>query len=130
MEKYRRHFGPHAWLIAKLERQPAVTDEAQSIAEIADEVWWCRGDLGAEVGISAMAELTAGFSRQVASLPVPTLLAGQILEHMTGQPNPTRSEMCHLYDILQAGYAGVVLSDETAIGDDPVAGCRAAALFR
>jgi pyruvate kinase len=129
MKKYRRTFGPNARLIAKLERQPAA-DEAQAIAKLADEVWWCRGDLGAEVGIRAMAQLTATFSRQVASLPVPALLAGQVLEHLTHHPIPTRSEVCHLYDSLQAGYAGLVLSDETAIGDDPVAACRAAALFR
>jgi hypothetical protein len=28
------------------------------------------------------------------------------------------------------GYRGFVLSDETAIGRDPVGSCRAAALFR
>ncbi len=129
MAKYRTQFGATAHLIAKLERQPAV-DESHAIAEIADELWLCRGDLGAEVGIVAMAELTARFSRQVPSLPAPALLAGQVLEHLTTQPAPTRSEVCHLYDALQAGYRGVVLSDETAIGRYPLESCRAAALFR
>jgi pyruvate kinase len=129
MEKYRTQFGPAAHLIAKLERQPAV-DEARAIAELADELWLCRGDLGAEVGIAAMAELTARFSKQVRSLPSPALLAGQVLEHLTTQPTPTRSEVCHLYDALHAGYRGVVLSDETAIGRYPLESCRTAALFR
>ena len=35
-----------------------------------------------------------------------------------------------MYDALMKGYQGVVLSDETAIGRDPVESCRAAALFR
>jgi pyruvate kinase len=77
-----------------------------------------------------MAELTARFSQQVRSLPAPALLAGQVLEHLTTQPAPTRSEVCHLYDALHAGYRGVVLSDETAIGRYPLESCRAAALFR
>jgi pyruvate kinase len=49
---------------------------------------------------------------------------------MTGQPTPTRSEVCYLHDALAKGYRGVVLSDETAIGRYPVESCRAAALFR
>ena len=31
---------------------------------------------------------------------------------------------------LKRGFRGVVLSDETAIGDFPLESCRAAALFR
>jgi pyruvate kinase len=49
---------------------------------------------------------------------------------MTASPIPTRSEVCHLFDLLRAGYAGVVLSDETAIGQHPVECCRVAAMFR
>jgi pyruvate kinase len=119
MAQYRARFGPTAYLIAKLER-PAAVAEARPIAGIADELWLCRGDLGAEVGLPAMAAATAGFSRQVAALPIPALLAGQVLEHLTAQPTPTRSEVCHLYDALQAGYGGVVLSDET--GHWPLSG--------
>jgi pyruvate kinase len=43
---------------------------------------------------------------------------------------PTRSEICYLHDALQAGYRGVVLSDEAAIGRYPIESCRIAALFR
>jgi pyruvate kinase len=129
MTKYRAQFGYAAHLIAKLERQPAV-DEAGPIAAVVDELWLCRGDLGAEVGISGMAETTARFSQQVRTITAPVLLAGQVLEHMTEHPTPTRSEVCHLYDVLQQGYTGVVLSDETAIGRYPVESCQAAALFK
>jgi hypothetical protein len=39
--------------------------------------------------------------------------------------------VCHLYDLLARGYAGIVLSDETAIGVDPAhAVGQAAALVR
>jgi pyruvate kinase len=47
-------------------------------------------------------------------------MAGQVLEHLTSHRDPTRSEVCHLYDLKVRGYAGIVLSDETAIGIDPV----------
>jgi pyruvate kinase len=53
-------------------------------------------------------------------------MAGQVLEHLTAHEAPTRSEVCHLHDLLARGYAGIVLSDETAIGRDPVRAVRAA----
>lgn len=129
MARYRTQCGGAAYLIAKLERQPAVEETGQ-IAAVADELWLCRGDLGAEVGLKAMAETVARFSAQVEVLPVPALLAGQVLEHMVEHPTPTRSEVCHLYEALRHGYHGVVLSDETAIGQYPVESCRMAALFQ
>jgi pyruvate kinase len=128
MSKYHAHFGA-AYLIAKLERQPAIED-ARQIAEIADEVWICRGDLGAELGLRSMAEAVRRFSNSIGDLPISALMAGQVLEHMIEHAAPTRSEICYLHDALQAGYRGVVLSDEAAIGRYPIESCRIAALFR
>ncbi|TVR73715.1 MAG: hypothetical protein EA427_02020 [Spirochaetaceae bacterium] len=129
MRTFRSLAGPGAAVIAKIERAEALA-EVDAIAAVADELWLCRGDLGAELGLPEMARRTHGFTRQVREYPVPSLLAGQVLEHMTGNPVPTRSEMCHLYDALQAGYAGFVLSDETALGKYPVESCRHAASLR
>ena len=128
MRKYRAHFG-HAHLIAKIERQPAV-DDARQIAAIADELWLCRGDLGAEIGLRAMAEAVRQFSNSIGDRAIPVLMAGQVLEHMVMHPTPTRSEVCYLHDCLQAGYRGCVLSDEAAIGRYPIESCRIAAMFR
>jgi pyruvate kinase len=129
MARYRALAGAPAYLIAKLERQPAVA-EALQVAAAADELWLCRGDLGAELGLKGMAEAVHRFSQQIRLIPVPVLLAGQVLEHMTGQPAPTRAEVCDLYGALQDGCRGFVLSDETAIGGYPIESCRAAALFK
>jgi pyruvate kinase len=128
MAHYRTQIGA-AFLIAKLERQPAVGEAAQ-IAESADQLWLCRGDLGAELGARAMADAVHHFSHRVATLAVPVLLAGQVFEHMTEHPQPTRSEVCAAYDALRNGYRGFVLSDETAVGRHPVDSCRMAGLFR
>jgi pyruvate kinase len=129
MHKYRAHFGDAVHVIAKLERQPAI-DDARQIAALADELWLCRGDLGAELGLRSMAEAVLRFSDSIGDLPVPVLLAGQVLEHMTEHPAPTRSEVCTLYEALLKGYRGFVLSDEAAIGRYPIESCRNAALFR
>ncbi|HTP07158.1 MAG TPA: pyruvate kinase [Anaerolineae bacterium] len=129
MQKYRTHFGNAVYLVAKLERRTAMDDVSQ-IAACADELWLCRGDLGAELGLRAMAEAALRFATAIGDLPIPALLAGQVLEHMTDHPMPTRSEVCYLYEALVKGYRGFVLSDEAAIGRYPIESCRTAALFR
>lgn len=128
MSIFRSQVTAAVQVIAKLERASALADTA-AIAGIADGLWLCRGDLGAELGPVAMAAASARFAEQVPSLPVPAFLAGQVLQHMTDFSDPTRAEVCGLYDALQAGYGGVVLSDETAIGRHPALACRAAAMF-
>jgi pyruvate kinase len=129
MSRYRTIFGSTRYLIAKLERKPAL-EQVDQIAEVSNELWLCRGDLGAEIGDKAMAEAVHQFSKQVRNQPVPVILAGQVLEHMTTAAAPTRSEVCFLYGALEAGYQGFVLSDETSIGHHPLASCRAAGIFR
>lgn len=112
-----RSRAPGTPLVGKVERAEAI-ESLSSIAERVDAIWICRGDLGAQLGLVSMARWVSSF--RPLSLSVPTLIAGQVLEHLTDHANPTRSEVCHLHDLLQRGYAGVVLSDETAIGCDPV----------
>lgn len=135
MQQYRQAIGAQAFLIAKIERPEAVED-AQKLAQDADEIWLCRGDLGAELGLVRMAAAAHRFTGQVGAIrnnlrqAGEVFLAGQVLEHMTGIPTPTRAEVCQLFDALEAGYGGFVLSDETAIGQDPAEACRVAGMFR
>lgn len=129
MSGYRAVFGDSAYLIAKLERESALA-EAMQIARLADELWLCRGDLGAQMGPKIMAVAAHKFSDRVGDFSVPVHLAGQVLEHMSAHPSPTRSEVCYLYDALIKGYRGFVLSDETAVGRYPAESCQTAALFR
>ena len=130
MNRYRKLLGKSAYLIAKLERAAPVLEETAQVARHADEMWLCRGDLGAEMGIKGMAQAVQHFSKTVGHYQIPVFLAGQVLEHMVGQPSATRSEVCYLYEALTKGYKGVVLSDETAIGKYPVESCLSAALFK
>jgi len=129
MEAYRRIFDSESYLIAKLERGSALND-VHGIARIADELWLCRGDLGAELGDAGMAKACHSFAVPEVEPAVPVLLAGQVFEHMRVSPAPTRSEVCCLFDALAKGFHGVVLSDETATGRYPVESCMAAAMFR
>lgn len=110
-------FGPKGArmeLAAKIE-QPAAVERLDDIAAGADALWFCRGDLGAEVGLERLPRL----QHRVLSLAagrIPVFVAGQVLHHMTTSPRPTRSEACHVADLVWTGASGFVLSDETAQG--------------
>ena len=129
MQKYRAALGHFAYLSAKLERATALEEDLH-ISEQADELWLCRGDLGAEVGIKAMAELVHRFNTFLPQLNKPVILAGQVFEHLVDHSTPTRSEVCCCYEALMSGYKGFVLSDETAVGSFVIEACQAAAIFK
>jgi len=118
----RRHLGD-VQVAAKIERHDALTQLSQ-IAREADSLWICRGDLGAQVGARALGPAVASVHPN--KLGTEVWMAGQVLEHLTAHRDPTRSEICHLYDLISRGYAGIILSDETAIGIDPVNAVRSA----
>jgi pyruvate kinase len=116
----RRH-APDCAVIGKVERREAAQN-LREIADLADAIWICRGDLGAQLGPAALARWVAAFEPRSARCPV--LMAGQVMEHLTLHSEPTRTEVCHLFDLVDRGYSGFVLSDETAIGRDPVRAVR------
>ncbi len=107
---------------AKIE-QPAAIDAWKMLADSADALWLCRGDLGAEVGLEHLPALQRRLLSE--ALPdTPLFVAGQVLHHLTASPRPTRSEACHVADLVVAGAAGFVLSDETAMGPHGPAAVR------
>lgn len=119
---------PGSLVVGKIERPEAVA-HLDAIAEGVDAMWICRGDLGSQLGSRALAEFVSAFDPRACKRPV--LMAGQVLEHLTTHAVPTRTEICHLFDLVKRGYGGIVLSDETAIGEDPTrAVSTAAALIR
>jgi pyruvate kinase len=119
----RRRIGT-APVVAKVERAAAL-HAIDSIARAADAIWICRGDLGAQIGAARLARWVGEYSPNHADTAV--LMAGQVFEHLTTHVEPTRSEVCHLYDLVSRGYDGIVLSDETAIGAHPEAAVRCVA---
>jgi len=119
-----RAAAPGCRVVGKIERRESA-DALASIAGRVDAIWICRGDLGAQLGPRALGRFVASVTPP--DLGVPVLMAGQVVEHLTRHRDPTRSEVCHLFDLVLRGYSGVVLSDETAVGDDPLNAVAAAA---
>ncbi len=107
-------------IIAKIERAAALP-ELEAIAASADQLCLARGDLGVELGLGRL----PAAQRQVAELAhrvgTPLLLAGETLLTTVHRPQPSRAELTDLSVAIAQGMAGVVLSDETAVGVDPLA---------
>jgi pyruvate kinase len=76
MKNYRSLLGNSSFLIAKLERQSALND-AEKIAPSVNELWLCRGDLGAELGMNALARQVSLFGNNMHTITTPVLMAGQ-----------------------------------------------------
>jgi len=115
--EWLRRAAPGCPVIGKVERAEAVT-HIERIHAAVDTTWICRGDLGAQLGALKLADFVSVYRPPQTGTPV--LMAGQVLQHLASHPEPTRSEVCHLFDLLRRGYAGIVLSDETAVGVAPV----------
>jgi pyruvate kinase len=110
-------------ITAKIER-PETLQNFKHICNTADEIWYCRGDLGTFIPFNQLAIWQEEVIQQATSLKKPVLVAGQVFQYLTHFPEPTRSEIIHFYSLLKMGADGIVLSDETAIGQNPETAVR------
>ena len=105
-------------LIAKVEREESL-QHLENIDKRFDDIWFCRGDLGAQVGLVNLGRVQYEFIEKMNQLNSDIYLAGEVLYHMTNSQTPTRSEITQLYMLEKKGFKGFVLSDETAVGENP-----------
>lgn len=114
-----QHFGYHPRLIAKIEHPISLQNLAELAAQ-ADEIWFCRGDLGMFIPLKDLSHWQSVTIHTAKEAGKPILIAGEVFHHLTQHPQPTRSEVVHFSMIIEQGIDGIVLSDETAIGVNPI----------
>lgn len=113
----QKNFTPR--VTAKIERREAL-HSLQAICQIADEIWYCRGDLGINIKLRKLGYWQEVTIKTCKRFKIPIIIAGQVFYHLTYHASPTRSEVVHLYQIQEQGANGIVLSDETVRGYDPL----------
>ena len=106
-------------VIAKIETRAAV-DNLPGIIECAGAIMVARGDLGNECSLEELPHLQKRIIQQCIAGGRPVITATQMLESMINNPSPTRAETSDVANAVFDGSSAVMLSGETAIGEDPV----------
>ncbi|MBL8818097.1 MAG: pyruvate kinase [Planctomyces sp.] len=106
-------------VVAKIEKTEAIAD-LDNILHAADAVMVARGDLGVEAEISRVPILQKQIIRRCNEFRIPVITATQMLDSMQNNDLPTRAEVTDVANAVIDGTDAVMLSGETAIGQNPV----------
>src|ERR671928_225939 len=112
--------GSHAGVVAKVEKSEAV-EALDTIVADADALMVARGDLGVEIGPASVPLLQKRIIVRALDNGKPVITATQMLESMVHQAEPTRAEASDVANAVLDGTSALMLSQETAIGEYPVA---------
>lgn len=111
--------GSNALIVAKIETQAAI-DNLDSIIAVTDGIMIARGDLAVEVPKEDVPLHQKNMIRKCRALGKPVITATQMLDSMTDSPVPTRAEVADVANAVFDGTDAVMLSQESAVGYDPV----------
>lgn len=110
---------PEVELIPKYET-PAALESAEAILDACETACIARGDLGTHLPLPRLAHAEADLLRLAGERRRRLIVAGEVLPGFLTGTRATRPEAVAVYHELAAGAAGFILSDETAVGPDPV----------
>jgi len=106
-------------IIAKIEKFDAIT-YIDEILKYSDGLMVARGDLGIEVPYTEVPVLQKMLIRKANEHAKPIITATQMLLSMTHSRTATRAEVSDVANAVLDGTDVVMLSEESAVGDDPV----------
>ncbi len=111
-------------LVAKIETA-VVLEQLDAVLGVADAVMIARGDLSLEIPYERVPIEQKRIVEAALRAGRPVITATQMLQSMVSAPRPTRAEITDVANAVLDGTDAVMLSDETAVGADPVRACRA-----
>jgi pyruvate kinase len=113
-------YGSHTPVIAKIETRAALEHLDAILAE-ADGIMIARGDLSIETPFTRVPIVQKQLIAKANQSAKPVITATQMLFSMVSAPRPTRAEVADVANAILDGSDAVMLSEETAVGRNPVA---------
>ena len=111
--------GGHQQLFAKIEKFDAV-ENIDEILAASDGIMVARGDLGIEVPYYEVPAIQKHVIQKANEVSKPVITATQLLLSMTENEMATRAEISDIANAVLDGTDVVMLSEESAIGHNPV----------
>jgi pyruvate kinase len=121
-----RSLGRPTPIVAKIETGLAL-ENLDAILAHTDAVMVARGDLSLEIPYERVPVEQKRIVRAAIQAGRPVVAATQMLQSMVAASRPTRAEATDVANAVLDGTDAVMLSDETAVGVDPVRACGAMA---
>ena len=110
-------------IISKIERGIALKN-IDEIVQASDVIMIARGDLGIEIPIEDLPIVQKYLVHFAHWHDKPAIIATQIMTSMIKNAHPTRAEISDIANAVLDGGDMVMLSDETTIGDHPLAAVK------
>ncbi len=124
VQKRLDELGSDIPLIAKFERAQAAANVEEIVEAVTGGVMVARGDLGIEVPLAQVPRLQKGLIRAAGRASKASITATQMLASMVTARRPTRAEVTDVANAIYDGTDAVMLSEETAVGENPVEAVR------
>ncbi len=108
----------HVSIMAKIEK-PSALNYINEITKLADGLMIARGDLGVELPIQDVPGWQKRIIREARIQGKPVIVSTQMLESMITSKTPTRAEVSDVATAVFEGSDAVMLSAESAVGNNP-----------